>query len=446
MSAAEHDFAPQRFVEQLASSDLDARYWPTVWRRLRADRIALISMALLALLCVAIVTGPWWWRVDPSQQFLTQIASPPIGARTALLVDAKSSWQPDTAAPEQITVLQSNTEFVQLQWPVADGVVRYRIYRSHRPRENMLGLPLAQVPATQTWYQDRLNLKPKRFRYTVIGDDADGNARVQMQIETRPQPVMTIYAAQLGGLIPEEVASGEFAGKTIALPAHPLGTDHLGRDILARLLSGGRTSLFIGLVAPLFYVFVGVLYGAVSALLGGRIDAVMMNIVDFVVALPFLLFMILFRVAMNTGPGESGIAAMLVAMVALGWPSPARLVRAQILKLRELPYVEAARLMGAGRRYLIARHLLPNVMGSILVTFTFAIPSAIFTEAFLSFIGMGVVPPAASWGAMCNDGLRSLLSYPHMMLFPALAISITVLAFNLLGDALRDAMALQQHS
>jgi len=199
------------------------------------------------------------------------------------------------------------------------------------------------------------------------------------------------------------------------------------------------------LMAPLVYVLLGMLYGATSALIGGRVDIVMMNFVDFVVALPFLLFMILFRVAMGTGPGESGITAMLVAMIALGWPTPARLVRGQILKLRELPYVDAAKLMGAGRGYLIIRHLLPNVTGSLLVTFTFAIPSAIFTEAFLSFIGMGVVPPAASWGSMCNDGLRNLMSYPHMMLFPALAISLTVLTFNLLGDALRDAMALHDH-
>jgi len=437
-------FAPHNFVEPLATSDVDARYWPTVWRRLLQDRVAIFSLLMLTSLCLAVITGPWWWRVNPAQQFLTQIASPPMGSRQALLVDVAASWTPESSAAPGLVVLTSNTEVVRLQWPAVDGAARYRIYRNHRPREDMLGLPLAQVRAGQTWYQDRLNLAPKRFRYTVIADDAAGSVLTQIQVETQPSPAMTIYAAQLGGLIPDEVVAADYAGKPIDLPAHPLGTDHLGRDMLARLLSGGRTSLFIGLVAPLFYVMLGVIYGATSALLGGRIDAAMMNVVDFVVALPFLLFMILFRVALGTGPGESGISAMLVAMIALGWPSPARLVRAQILKLRELPYVEAARLMGAGRGYLIVRHLLPNIMGSILVTFTFAIPSAIFTEAFLSFIGMGVVPPAASWGAMCNDGLRTLLSYPHMMLSPALAISFTVLTFNLLGDALRDAMAIQQ--
>jgi oligopeptide transport system permease protein len=357
-------------------------------------------------------------------------------------------WQPDASAANavpDIGVIASNTEFVRLVWPQVENAARYRVYRNHRTRENTLGLPLTQLPAAQPWYQDRLNLAPRKYRYTVLADDATGVVLREFHIETRPRLAMTFYAAQLGNLVSADGVASDHEGRLVTLPAHPLGTDHLGRDVLARLLSGGRTSLFIGLAAPLVYVLLGMLYGATSALIGGRIDAVMMNFVDFVVALPFLLFMILFRVAMGTGPGESGITAMLVAMIALGWPSPARLVRGQILKLRELPYVDAARLMGAGRGYLIVRHLLPNVMGSVLVTFTFAIPSAIFSEAFLSFIGMGVVPPAASWGSMCNDGLRNLLTYPHMMLFPALAISLTVLVFNLLGDALRDAMAVHDH-
>lgn len=450
--ASNAEFQRQEFTEVTRPLDVDARYWPTVWRRLRRDRIAMLALTLLTLLVGAVVTGPLWWRVDPAQQFLNQTWSPPIGSREAILVDGLARWQPQLASTAEsaegltdIRIVSSNTEFVRLVWPQVDNAARYRVYRSHRMREGSLGLPLSQLPAAQAWYQDRLNLAPRKYRYTVLADDVNGVVVGEFHVETRPQLAMTFYAAQLGSLMPVDVIAADYEGRLVDLPAHPLGTDHLGRDILARLLSGGQTSLFIGLMAPLVYVLLGMLYGATSALIGGRIDAVMMNFADFVVALPFLLFMILFRVAMGTGPGESGITAMLVALVALGWPSPARLVRGQILKLRELPYVEAARLMGAGRGYLIVRHLLPNVTGSLLVTFTFAIPSAIFTEAFLSFIGMGVVPPAASWGSMCNDGLRSLLTYPHMMLFPALAISLTVLVFNLLGDALRDAMALHDH-
>jgi ABC-type dipeptide/oligopeptide/nickel transport systems, permease components len=173
---------------------------------------------------------------------------------------------------------------------------------------------------------------------------------------------------------------------------------------------------------------------------GGRTDALLMRLADFVVALPFLLFMILFRVASGVEAGESGITAILVAMVLLLWPATARLVRGQILQIREEGYVQAARLLGAPQRYLIFRHMIPNTLGVILVTLTFAIPTAIFTEAFLSFIGMGVAPPTPSWGSMCFEGLKSMLNSPHELFFPALMISLTVLAFNLLGDGLRDAL------
>ena len=184
----------------------------------------------------------------------------------------------------------------------------------------------------------------------------------------------------------------------------------------------------------------GVIYGSVAGFIGGTIDQILMRFADFVVALPFLLFMILFKILFDIGAGESGIAAMILAMILLSWPGTARLVRGQVLQIREAGYIGASRLLGVRHTQLILRHILPNTMGVILVTFTFAIPSAIFTEAFLSFIGMGVVPPAASWGSMCNEGIKTMLSTPHELLFPALFISTTVLAFNLLGDGLRDAL------
>ena len=171
-----------------------------------------------------------------------------------------------------------------------------------------------------------------------------------------------------------------------------------------------------------------------------------MRFADFVIALPFLLFMILFKIAFGIGPGQSGILPMIVALVMLSWPGTARLVRGQILQVREEGYVNAARLLGARTNYLVMRHMIPNTMGVILVTLTFAVPSAIFTEAFLSFIGMGVAPPTPSWGGMSNEGIKSMLIHPHELLFPAVLISITVLAFNLLGDGLRDALDAKMRS
>jgi oligopeptide transport system permease protein len=194
------------------------------------------------------------------------------------------------------------------------------------------------------------------------------------------------------------------------------------------------------LTAPLIWTLFGILVGGSAGYFGGRLDTILMRLTDFVMALPFLLFKIVFKVAFGAGSGESGIIPMLIAMIILSWTGPARLVRGQILQLRESEFVQASRLLGARPAYLIVRHLLPNTMGVILVSLTFAIPSAIFTEAFLSFIGMGVVPPTPSWGSLCFDGINTFLTHPHEFLFPAFLISITVLAFNLLGDGLRDAL------
>jgi oligopeptide transport system permease protein len=268
----------------------------------------------------------------------------------------------------------------------------------------------------------------------AAGEESETTATLTIDV-TR---VISIAQAQERGLIqPDESAE---IGQTLKLAWHPLGTDYLGRDMLARLMYGGQVSLFIGLLAPLAFVFLGVIYGSVAGFLGGPVDQAMMRFADFVVALPFLLFMILFKVVFGIGPGESGILPMLAAMIILLWPAPARLVRGQILQIREEAYVSASKLLGATTPYVVGRHMLPNTLGVILVTITFQVPSAIFTEAFLSFIGMGVAPPTPSWGAMCNEGIKSMLTRPHELLFPAMMISATVLAFNLLGDGLRDAL------
>lgn len=432
-------YLPRQWVIEEAISTSSDRYWPTVWRRLRKDSQAMISLTLLILLVLSVLLGPLLWPVSPSQQYLNQISQGPQGATTARIVETGRLWPShDQPLPpvDSLQALDAHTEGVQLVWPAVEGALRYQLYRrDSQSAASSSGLPLASFTPPQRAYEDRLNLRPEPFVYQVDALDETDQVLASWQLSVTPELALSRYSADLADLPEAEV---------LALPAHPLGTDHLGRDMLARLLAGGQTSLFIGLVAPLAYILIGVVYGAASALLGGRVDAIMMSVVDFVIALPFLLFMILFRVAVGTEPGDSGITAMLVALIALGWPSPARLVRGEILKLREMPYVEASRLMGARKRHLILRHLLPNIMGSVLVTFTFAIPSAIFTEAFLSFIGLGVVPPSPSWGSMCNDGLARLLTQPHIMLFPALAISLTVLIFNLLGDSLRDAMALEE--
>jgi oligopeptide transport system permease protein len=212
------------------------------------------------------------------------------------------------------------------------------------------------------------------------------------------------------------------------------GTDELGRDLFTRCWWGARISLFVGITASLVDLVIGVLFGTLAALLGGKTEEWMMRFADILYAIPYLLVVILLMVIIG-----SGIMTIILALTITGWINMARIVRSQTLQIKQQDYVKAAFALGASKRRVLQRHLIPNAMGPILVTLTLTIPSAIFAEAFLSFLGLGVQAPIASWGTMANDGLPALRYYPWRLFFPAAFISLTMLSFNLLGDALRDA-------
>ena len=216
---------------------------------------------------------------------------------------------------------------------------------------------------------------------------------------------------------------------------HWFGTDNLGRDIFIRVLYGARISLSIGIVASLINLFIGVIYGGIAGFFGGKVDRVMMNVVDVLYSVPTLLYVILLMVVLKPG--------LMNIFIALGigyWLQMARIVRGQILAMKQQEFILAARTIGASRVRILLHHLIPNAMGAIVVTMTLAIPDAIFTEAFLSFIGLGVSAPMASWGVLASEGVNNLRAYPFQLFFPAAAISITMLAFNFLGDGLRDVL------
>ncbi len=442
-------------AEVLARPSLS--YWQDAWRRLQANRRALVSLYIVLALLAFTVVGPLLWRVDPSAQDLDQISAPPGADRSAEIVAPHVPWagvtmplaEGNRLAAEQLTAPAelaladpANTQAVRLQWQPVPGASGYRVHRNilHPAPDDALGLPLADVlQPGRVSFEDRLDIQPRTYYYSVSALDQDGDvAPAYATLQVVAKRVITGAEAVQRGLV--ETMEDAALGQRVRLRLHPFGTDYLGRDLLARLMHGARVSLFIGIVAPLVYVFVGVLYGSIAGFAGGRADQVLMRFADFVVALPFLLFMILFRILFRIEGGDDGIAPMMLAMVLLSWPAAARLVRGQILQIREEGYVGAARLLGAKTNYLVGRHMIPNTMGVILVTLTFAAPAAIFTEAFLSFIGMGVAPPTPSWGSMCNEGIKTMLTHPHELIFPAVFISITVLAFNLLGDGLRDAL------
>lgn len=269
--------------------------------------------------------------------------------------------------------------------------------------------------------------------------------------------VLLILFAVVGPMISPYGYSQQIKGEESLSPclSHPFGTDNLGRDLLVRVMIGTRISLVIGVVSAIIVLVIGSAYGAIAGLVGGVVDNVMMRIVDILNSLPTILMVVAIKMVIES-PLEkminssavfeplqklgSGIIAIFIVYGLLYWVGAARIVRGQVLQLKEMEYVNAATALGSNKRRLIIKHLLPNCIGQLVVTTMLQIPSAIFTEAFLSFLGIGVSVPMASLGSLCSDGLNGIVSYPYREIFPAVLISIIILAFNLFGDGLRDAL------
>ncbi|MEQ1864497.1 MAG: ABC transporter permease subunit [Micropepsaceae bacterium] len=216
---------------------------------------------------------------------------------------------------------------------------------------------------------------------------------------------------------------------------HLFGTDANGRDLFIRVMLGGRVSLSIGLVATMVALFIGVLYGATAGFLGGRIDNMMMRFVDVMYALPFIFFVIILMVVFGRN-----FILMFVAIGAVEWLTMARIVRGQTLSIRRKEFIEAAEAAGVSNWAIIRRHILPNVVGPVIVYVTLTVPAVILVESFLSFLGLGVQEPFTSWGVLISDGKDQMESYPWMLIFPAVFMVITLFCFNFIGDGLRDAL------
>lgn len=213
------------------------------------------------------------------------------------------------------------------------------------------------------------------------------------------------------------------------------GTDTLGRDLLTRILYGGRISLMVGIAATSVSLLIGVLYGAVAGFAGGRTDALLMRVVDVLYTLPFTIIVIILSVYF-----DKSLILLFMAIGAVEWLTMARIVRGQSVSLMQKEFIEAAQVMGLRRRRIVLRHLIPNALGPIIVYTTLTIPQVMLLEAFVSFLGMGVQPPMSSWGLLIHDGANVIEEYPWMLIFPSLALSLTLFSLNFLGDGLRDAL------
>jgi oligopeptide transport system permease protein len=213
------------------------------------------------------------------------------------------------------------------------------------------------------------------------------------------------------------------------------GTDELGRDFFVRCWWGARISLFVGITVALIDLIIGVCYGSIAGFFGGKIDECMMRVADILYSIPYFLVVILLIVLMG-----AGMTTIILALTFTGWINMSRIVRSQVLQLKQQDFIKAAYALGASRKRILFRHLIPNAMGPIIVTLTFTIPIAIFTEAFLSFLGLGIQAPIASWGTIASDGLAALRFYPWRLFIPAALIFVTMLSLNLLGDGLRDVL------
>ncbi len=296
------------------------------------------------------------------------------------------------------------------------------------------------------------DMPPSMFTVVGVSDDGDEIVRPSTSYwhdvwqRFRHDRLAMIGLIILGIMVAACILIPEFSDKTYdgmdffnsrqpPSREHLCGTDAMGRDLFIRIMYGARISLAVGFVAAAINLFVGVIYGGISGYIGGRTDMVMMRIVDILTALPSLLYVLLIMLILG-----STVQSVIIALCFTSWIGTARVVRSEILRLKHSEYIMAAKLAGAKLPTLLFRHLVPNAMGPIIVSTAFLVPSAIFSEAFLSFLGIGIQVPMASWGTLANEGQAWMSEMPWLLIFPVAAICITMLSLNFIGDGLRDAL------
>ena len=389
-------------------------YWQDAWRRLKKNKLAMIGLVGIIFIVLFGLVGPYFTDVSYSDQQNDYKNLPPLLS----VYELSDELAVYVSGDYNMFAVDNDGKLVHLEEiEKTSTALNYNF-------SGAVMSPSEKKKAQQEAQEDAST----HVKYYAYGDE-EIVLDYSQKVLTEPTEDYDF-----------KITYGEYEAtqttRTVFNKRFPFGTDVLGRDLLTRVMYGARISLLVALVATLVNFIIGVVYGAIAGFEGGRTDNIMMRIVDIINSIPLMLYIILLMVLV----GNKGIWTIILAIGTVYWVNMARLVRGQTLSLKEQEYVLAARALGVSKANIIRKHLIPNAMGPIIISMTMMIPSAVFTESFLSFIGLGVSAPMASWGTLANNALPALLTYPYQLFFPAMAIAITMLAFNFLGNGLRDAL------
>lgn len=436
---SEQEKIPAELWEPLEEQQKDAEkmerpsltFFQDGWRRLRSNKLAIISLFCIVLIGLAAIVVPWFWEYSYDEQDLT-MANLPITMKVYPLTEDTSIY----VTPQfSVIELEPDGHLRQLNDPVRKDLMGKKNYHTVDGHDIVVDFGVYSRAAAE--YKkleksvegpgDDVSVADAEYLQKYFADDPDKTTVSLMEAKNILENKIDRVEVQDNGQILTET-------EKVHNKTYLLGTDSLGRDMLIRLIYGARISLTVGIFAALINFIVGVFYGGIAGYVGGRVDDIMMRIIDIISSIPTTLYVILIMVVV--GPG---LISIILALGLTSWLKMARIVRGQVLTLKSQEFVKAAIVTGADTKRIMVKHLIPNMMGPIMVNIAMQIPSAIFEEAFLSFVGLGISAPMASWGTLCNDALAGIYVYPYQMILPAIAISVTILTFNLFSDGLRDA-------
>ena len=424
----EGDFEPASAEEKesVVEKHKSVSYWRDAWRRFRANTVSMVALFVFILILLFAFLGPALIPYDYEQQYRTaqQLAPFEYSAEEQVirnLADKVDGFYATTMQAGSMTAIRKGNYIIHADgktyaFNVAKAIEKAVLIYRKDAEEPLIVVKIKDMNDDGTWNE-----------YTAI--------------ELADEPAEDAKEIKLDKSV---------------FP-HVFGTDSVGRDLMARTMFGARVSIIIGIAAALIVLVIGSIYGSISGLIGGKTDFIMMRIVELIYSIPEVLIVLLLQVVLKDplrewfdahktgfigtlGDLGSGIVSIFITFALLYWVTMARIVRGQVLQLKKQEYVTAATALGASNWRIIRRHLLPNAIGALVITTCLQIPSAIFLESFLSFLGLGVSAPMASLGSLCSDALESITLFPYRLIFPAVILTLIVLSLNLIGDGLRDAL------